>query len=228
MTEAALVSVVIPVFNGERHLGVAIESVLVQDYRPIQLIVVDDGSTDGSAEVARSFAGVEYHFQSHGGLASALNTGICLTQGMFVALLDADDVWTHGKLSRQIAAFTSDPSLSIVFGMVEQFRDDGPHGAPRSTGMFSGYCKSAMLITRSALLSVGQFDTRWTIGDFLDWYARAAERGLKTCRLPDVVLRRRIHDANMGLRHRDRRAEYARILKQALDRRRQADRADPC
>ena len=93
MSEAPLISVIIPVFNGEKYLAAAIESVLAQNYQPIQLIVVDDGSTDRSATVARSFAQVEYHFQDHAGVATALNMGIAESKGTFIAFLDADDLW---------------------------------------------------------------------------------------------------------------------------------------
>ena len=79
-----------PVFNAEKYLSAAIESVLAQDYRPIQLIVSDDGSTDNSAAIARGFAEVEYRFQQHAGASAALNHGIEAAQGSFIAFLDAD------------------------------------------------------------------------------------------------------------------------------------------
>jgi hypothetical protein len=97
--EAPLISVVVPVFNCEKYLAAAIESILAQNYRPIQLIVVDDGSTDNSAAVARRFDQVEYHFQEHAGVTTALNTGVSATKGSFIACLDSDDLWTEGKLT---------------------------------------------------------------------------------------------------------------------------------
>ncbi|MBZ5653560.1 MAG: glycosyltransferase family 2 protein [Acidobacteriia bacterium] len=220
MSEAPLISVIIPVFNGEKYLAAAIESVLAQNYQPIQLIVVDDGSTDRSATVARSFAQVEYHFQDHAGVATALNKGIAESKGTFIAFLDADDLWIGGKLRRQLQAFESDPDLAFVLGRVEQFREVGPDSAPVSLGIFNGYLKIAMLIRRNAMLQVGLFDSQWTTGDFIDWYVRATELRLKSIMLPEVVARRRIHETNMGILQRDAQVDYARIMKQVLERRR--------
>jgi glycosyltransferase involved in cell wall biosynthesis len=220
MSEAPLISVVIPVFNCEKYLGAAIESILAQNYKPIQIVVVDDGSTDNSAAVAQGFSQVEYHRQEHAGVATALNKGIGETKGDFIAFLDADDLWIAGKLRRQLDALENDPELSMVMGKVEQFRETGPDGAPVSLGLFNGYLKIAMLIRRSALFRVGLFDTQWKTGDFIDWYVRATELQLKSLMLPKVVARRRIHDTNMGITQRDAQADYARIMRQALERRR--------
>ncbi len=220
MNQGPLVSVVMPVFNAEKYLSAAIESVLAQDYRPIQLIVSDDGSTDNSAAIARGFAEVEYRFQQHAGASAALNHGIEAARGSFIAFLDADDLWVEGKLTRQFAAFAKDPELKIVLGGVEQFRQTDLDQPAESLGIFSGYGKIAMLITREAFFKVGLFDTQWRTGDFIDWFARASELHLKTLMLPEVVARRRIHETNMGIRERGNQVDYARIMKQMLDRRR--------
>jgi glycosyltransferase involved in cell wall biosynthesis len=220
MTDSPLISAIIPVFNGEKYLAAAIESILAQKYHPIQIIVVDDGSTDNSAAVARSFTQVEYHLQDHAGVATALNKGIAEAKADFISFLDADDLWIEGKLKRQLEAFANDPELGIVMGSVEQFRETGPDGSPVSLGIFKGYLKTAMLIRRSALFQVGLFDPQWTTGDFIDWYIRATEKRVKTLMLPEVLARRRIHDTNMGIRQRDAQADYARIMRQVLERRR--------
>ncbi len=222
MTESPLISAIIPVFNGEKYLGAAIESILAQNYQPMQIIVVDDGSTDNSAAVARSFAQVEYHFQENAGVATALNRGLSEAKGEFIAFLDADDLWVEGKMRRQLAAFADDPELAMVMGSVEQFREAGPDGGPASLGIFKGYLKIAMLIRRNAMFQVGLFDPQWKTGDFIDWYIRATELKLKSLMLPEVVARRRIHDTNMGIRQRDVQSDYARIMRQALERRRKA------
>jgi glycosyltransferase involved in cell wall biosynthesis len=222
MPEAPLISVIIPVLNGEKYLAAAIESILAQNYRPIQLIVVDDGSTDKTAALAKGFDQVEYHFQDHAGVPTALNRGITESKGSFIAFLDADDLWMPGKLGRQLEAFENDPDLSLVLGRVEQFREEGLDGAPVSLGIFNGYLKIAMLIRRSALFQVGFFDTQWTTGDFIDWYIRATELRLKSLMLHEVVAKRRIHETNMGIRQRDTQSDYAGIMRKVLERRRKA------
>src|SRR5437667_12630279 len=110
-----LVSVVIPCYNGERYLAEAIESVLAQRYEPLEIIVVDDGSTDRSAEVARHFGdAVQYVCQPHAGAAAARNRGVGLATGDLIAFLDADDVWTEGRLARQVQVLEADPSVGMV------------------------------------------------------------------------------------------------------------------
>lgn len=222
MTEAPLISTVIPLFNCEKYLGAAIESILAQNYQPIQIIVVDDGSTDGSAAVARSFSQVEYYFQENAGPATALNHGLSKAKGEFIAFLDADDLWTEGKLKLQLDAFKRDPTLDMVMGNVEQFRETGPDTPPVSLGTFKGYLKIAMLVRRDATFRVGLFDPQWKTGDFIDWYIRATELPVKSLMLREVVAKRRIHETNMGIRQRDVQSDYARIMKLALERRRKA------
>jgi len=226
MTEnGPLVSCVIPVYNGERYLAEAIASVLAQTYRPIELIVVDDGSTDGSAEVARSFYQVRYFYRPHRGLGAARNQGVGLARGSFFAFLDADDVWLPDKLTLQMAAFEGDPGLDVVFGYTEQFHspDLSAEQRARTVGaglVMPGCVAGTMLIRRESFFHVGSFATHWRVAEFVDWYARAMERGLRSLILPGVVMKRRLHAANLGVRRRDARGDYVRVLKASLDRRR--------
>lgn len=220
------VSVVIPVYNGERYLDAAIQSAIAQTEPPDEVLVVDDGSTDGSAAVASGFgAAVHCLSQPHAGLSAALNRGIERARGAFLAFLDADDLWVEDKLARQLDALAGDPALDAVFGHVEQFvSPEVPPAArpalPEGARLAPGYLAGALFIRAEAFRRVGPFDPRWQIGNFVDWYLRAQETGLRDRMLPDVVLRRRLHTDNLGIRERGQRHAYARILKAALDRRR--------
>ena len=109
MSAAEFVSVVIPVYNAARFLADAIRSVQAQRHPRIEIIVVDDGSTDGSGEVARSFAGVRCLRQANGGIAAARNAGVHEARGNLLAFLDADDLWTPGKLALQLDVLRADP-----------------------------------------------------------------------------------------------------------------------
>jgi glycosyltransferase involved in cell wall biosynthesis len=111
-----IVSVVIAVHNGERFLRPCIESVLAQDYRPLECLVVDDASTDGTGSVARSFGNlVHYVYQARGGVAGARNRGISMASGDLVAFLDADDVWLPHKLTRQVALLADQPEIGLLY-----------------------------------------------------------------------------------------------------------------
>jgi glycosyltransferase involved in cell wall biosynthesis len=228
MTEIPLVSVIIPVYNYERYLGEAIESVLSQTSKHLEVIVVDDGSTDQSAEVARSFAGrgVRYCNQIHAGIGPARNKGVELARGEFIAFLDADDRWPLEKIERQLSAFESDPALEMVFGQAVQLQN-GPEWEAGVNdnklpvaGMVPGMVPGTMIVRREAFLRVGKFQGDWKVGEFIDWYARAVQLQIRSVILPDLFLWRRIHDSNQGIRERQSISDYARVLKASLDRKR--------
>jgi glycosyltransferase involved in cell wall biosynthesis len=225
MKARPLISVVIPVYNGERYLAQAIESVLAQTYQPIEVIVLDDGSSDGSAGIAQRFSGLRYCFQPNAGLGAARNRGIELSEGSFLAFLDADDLWVADKLTRQMAFFDADPALEMVFGHTRQFYSPELGDAIKTKithagEIMPGHLAGTLLIKRESFYRVGTFATDWRVGEFMDWYMRAVELGLKCSMVPEVLLERRLHAANMGIRERRARNDYARILKSSLDRRR--------
>jgi glycosyltransferase involved in cell wall biosynthesis len=226
MKEAPLVSVIIPVYNYDRYLAEAVESVLGQTYQNREVIVIDDGSTDQSGEVARSFAGrrVVYGHQAHAGIGPARNKGVALARGEFLAFLDADDRWPLEKLERQLNAFENDPALEMVFGQALQLQN-GPawEAGVRDQnlnlpGMVPGMVPGTMLIKRAAFDRVGKFQGDWKVGEFIDWYARAVELNVRSLVLPELLLWRRIHDSNQGIRERQSVTDYARVLKAKLDR----------
>ena len=209
------VSVVIPVRNGEHFLAEAIESVLGQSRPPLELIVVDDGSSDSTSEVARAFGSrVRYVPQPPLGVAAALNLGVGTARGDLLAFLDADDVWKDDKLELQLDAFRAQSRLDAVFGHLANV---GAAGDTRAT--FAGWSRGTMLIRTDAFTRVGPF-RQWRLGEFIEWYARAVDLGLVLLMLPEVVLLRRVHDSNVGVQRRHERSEYARVLKAVLDRRR--------
>lgn len=110
-----LVSVVVPAYNAERTIGATLESALHQTHRETEIIVVDDGSTDGTAGVVAAFGErIRYLRQPNAGAAAARNTGIAAARGEFVALLDADDLWLPQKLEQQLAYFDAHPEVGAV------------------------------------------------------------------------------------------------------------------
>ena len=219
-----LISVVIPVYNGARYLSEALTSVLSQDYHPLEVIVINDGSTDDSVEVVRRFgAAITYYQQPQQGASAARNRGVALAQGALLAFLDADDLWTKDKLHEQGSALAAAPNLSMVFGQVEQFYSPElvetaalPTLGDRQT--LAGLHVGAMLIRRAAFEQVGLFDQQWQVAHFLEWYGRAQAVGLKSLVLPNLVMRRRIHTTNLGIRaHHTARRDYLRLAKVWVD-----------
>jgi GT2 family glycosyltransferase len=121
-----LVSVVIPTYNREKLVGAAIDSVLRQSYQPVEIIVVDDGSTDRTREVVEAYgAPVRYVYQPNSGVATARNTGLRLANGEFIALLDSDDEWFPWKLAAQIAVLDYCPEVGMVWTDMTAVNDAG-------------------------------------------------------------------------------------------------------
>jgi glycosyltransferase involved in cell wall biosynthesis len=227
MTDTPLISVIIPVFNRERYLAEAIDSVFAQTYAAVELIVVDDGSTDGSASIAQRYSPqLRYHYQSNQGISAARNTGILLATGEYLAFLDSDDLWLPNKLSLQMAAFAIDSELDAVFGYVQQFFSPEVDEQFRQRiccpkEPIAGFISNMMLIRRSTFLQVGSFNTRLKSGVDIEWYGRAVEQNLKMALLPDVIHLRRLHRTNSGL-IQPQHTERLHVLKAMLDRRRAA------
>ncbi len=212
------ISVIIPAYNAARFVGEAIESVLAQTYPAGEIVVIDDGSVDETAAVASRYAGVRVIRQENRGIGRTRNRGMGETTGELVAFLDADDLWLPAKLQRQVEWLRANPECDMVFTWVTQFRQDEPEklvGAPMR-GIFAG----TMLIRRASFARVGEFESQYRVGEFIDWYARAQDLGLRGGIIDEVLLRRRIHGENTGVRERQHQAHFARVAKAALDRRR--------
>ena len=220
---APRISCIIPAWNAGAYLAPAIESVLGQSYPPHELIVVDDGSTDGTPEVIASFAGrVRAVRQDNAGHGAARNAGLKLAHGDFVAFLDADDLWHPGKLQQQVAAFREERDLGLCFSWLRNFSGEPPAWtAEGGEASVPGYSSVTALVRRAVFDRVGLFDPALRHGGDRDFFMRAAEAGIAKRLLAEVLVLRRLHDANRSRQLSDNsRAEYVRILKASLDRRR--------
>jgi len=228
MNDRCSISVIIPVYNTERYLAEAIGSVLIQCLRPAEIIVVDDGSTDETLRVAKKFEpGVSIISQPNKGVGAARNAGTLAARGNFIAFLDADDKWTSNKLEIQLAYLVDHPGKDMVFGNVEQFispeLSKEKHGSLRQElEKMPGFIAGTMLIKRETFLRVGLFNENLTIGEFIDWFTRAKDNGLSYYMFEEILMKRRIHDANMGITKKDFKKDYTAILRETLARRRKA------
>jgi glycosyltransferase involved in cell wall biosynthesis len=224
--DAPLVSVVVPCYNTELYIGEAIDSIVAQDCASLQIVVIDDGSTDRSMEIVRRFGDrVDCRGQPNAGIATARNAGIALARGKYLAFLDADDVWTPTSLNSRLDRLRQ--GADCVYGGVEHFvsPDLSPEERDRFASMpatMTGRLPGAMLIDRRAFDRVGLFDPSLKIGEMMDWVARADHARIATALIDDIVLRRRIHRTNSVLRLRDQQGAYLKALKASLTRRRAA------
>jgi glycosyltransferase involved in cell wall biosynthesis len=208
MTEAALVSVIIPVYNGERYLGAALESVLTQTYRPVEIIVVDDGSTDNTAQVVQAFARrctvpLRYFHQENQGPAVARNRGIAKAAGDWSAFLDQDDIWLPPKLERQLALLRQTSEAGYVLVLQQFFLDAG---FPRPSWVRlelldkpqPGFIPSCLVVRRSLWGEIGTFATDLVTSSDVDWFFRAHDARVPFVNVPEVLVRRRIHARNQS------------------------------
>ncbi len=220
------ISVIIPVYNHADYIGEAIRSVLGQTLAPLEILVVDDGSTDNGLEIAEAFGPpVRVFRQNHLGISAARNLAIQNSSGEFFAFLDADDLFEPTKLQKQIQLFEANPDIDMVFGMVRQFFS--PEVSPEfqktkscPSQPMAGIIPGTLIIRRESFERVGFFDHQVQVAEFADWYARAKDKGLREILLSEVVYHRRIHGNNHGIRETDAKKAYLRVLKASLDRKR--------
>ena len=216
------ISVIIAAYNAGPFLAESIESILAQSLAPAEIIVINDGSTDNTLDVAKSYEPrVRVLSQPNGGISVARNAGVAAAKGSLIAFQDADDVAEPRRLALQRAALDADPALELVFAHIVQFR--GAVAQPPQPGCLPGI----VMVRRTSFDRVGPFNPDVKLAEFLEWYTRARELGVKELMLPEVLLRRRIHGDNIGVREAHLQGNYARILKATLDRRRAAQARTP-
>lgn len=225
MGGSASISVVVPVHNGERYLAAAIESVLAQSVEVEEILVADDGSTDASVAVARRYPRVTVLPGPHAGISPTTNRGVDAARGDLLAFIDADDLWTPRKLEIQMARMSSAPDMALIFGMAVNFLSPDLDAKAKlrlepPSEPVPGFAAGALLVRRSVFARVGRWRTDVLLGGFIDWCARADDIGCARIVVPDLVLRRRLHGGNVGLRQPEARRDLLRVVKDARDRRR--------
>jgi glycosyltransferase involved in cell wall biosynthesis len=195
MPETPLVSIVVPAFNGASVIEETLDSVCEQTFRDFEVIIVDDGSTDDTAVVAREFCEADERFtliqQPNGGPSVALNTAIGHARGEWIAFLDHDDVWLPEKLACQMELFREDPRANFLF--TNYYYWDGNHDfsayyrqnrplpegdATRKLVVACVYGTSAVMVRRETLQAVGPFDPDLPFTQDWDMWLRIAERGM--------------------------------------------------
>jgi len=214
------ISCIIPVHNGAAFIEEALNSIRAQDVDGLDVIVIDDGSTDNSADIARSMPGVRVFRQDKAGVAAARNAGLAQAKGAFIAFLDADDLWLPGKLAAQMALLEQNPGADLCLTWMRNVTAAGLEGAIDDKPRI-GRMMQCLLARRSAFDRIGGFDTGTVTRADQDWFMRAHDAGLETVIVPDIYMLRRVHGANHSLATGSRVADdFITIAKRRLDRRR--------
>ena len=211
-----LVSVIVCVRNGEKYLRDALDSIERQGIADLEVIVIDGDSKDGSMRIARSHSlNPQVVAQEQLGQGAALNDGVGLARGSYLAFLDCDDVWPLGRLATMLAGCEAKPDADFVFGKTVNTDENlNAIQAPLPARLLG-----AMLIKRTSALTVGEFRNDVVHGAIVDWNSRAGALGLQSYAIDETVLLRRIHGDNLGIRDRPRaNVDMFQVLRDHLDR----------
>jgi|APGre2960657468_1045069.scaffolds.fasta_scaffold07714_5 glycosyltransferase involved in cell wall biosynthesis len=208
------VSVVIPVWNGERYLQEAVESVRNQDLEGLEIVVVDDGSTDGTSAILRGYAHdgrIRVHSQTNQGLVAALNIGIQIARADYIARFDSDDICMPRRLETQLRYLESHPSVLALGGAIEMIDEHGhskgrrnyPLGQDRATnGMLAGctLAHPAVMMRKAAVLAVGGYRSCFKHAEDYDLWLRLIDKG-SVDNLDEVVIKYRVHPESVTQKH---------------------------
>ena len=207
------VSVIIPTYNYSRFIGEAIDSALAQTRAPLEVIVVDDGSTDGTAEVLAAYGDrIRVLRQKNSGVAMARNAGIAAARGEYLAFLDSDDAWYPRKLERQMPRFDAEPSLGLVHCGAETIDSEGRTLKMSVDGMEGDVAEAMLRLDREVIMpqgssivvpkrvaeDVGGFDARLPPSEDWDFCYRVAAR-YAVGYVAEVLVRYRLHGSGIHM-----------------------------
>ena len=228
--DVPLLSVIIPAYNAADFINDAIRCIQEQDYPKLEVIVVDDGSTDATREVmAGRHGGIRYVRQENQGAASARNHGLRLARGSLITFLDADDVWTPDALKLLTQHLHDNPRTGVVLGRVQYTRlltdSTGKHRMEAFGDPCISFSLDAGVFRRQIFERVGAFDASLHSSEDVDWFMRTREAGVFIDVLDAVVLFYRRHGRNLTQDRDASHRDLAHALKQSLDRRRRSHAA---
>lgn len=222
---APKLSVALTVYNAERYVAAAVESILGQTYRDYEFVIVDDGSTDGSRALLEGFARGDERIRlvsrPNTGISQARNETLDMARGEFYAIMDADDIAEPQRLERQIQYLEANPSCVCVGGWFEVIDGAGRlltvlqppvHDEDIQAALLEGHaaiCQPASMLRKAAIERVGRFDKDLAPAEDLDLYLKLGEIG-KLANLPETLLKYRMHAQSASSCDRQRQHEGAR------------------
>ncbi len=224
MEQQLFVSVIVPVYNGDKFIESTINRLKNQHYQPLEIIVIDDGSTDGTAEVAAKFKdSIRYVYQPNSGPAAARNNGIKIAKGEAIAFLDIDDMWSDDKLQIQTSYLVANPSVDIVQGLIQQItipeeKSKNPASFEIASQAYQFINLGSAIYRKSVFDKIGLLDETLKYAEDYDWFLRAWENNIYKVVLDRVTLFYRKHDNNMTKGKQLVELGFVRIYKKHLDR----------
>lgn len=200
-----LISIIVPVYNGETFIVAAIESLLRQEYSNLEIIVVDDGSVDNTQKNLNEYIAMRGQgtppitilTQQNQGQAAARNVGIKYATGSIIGFLDADDLWSHHHIDTLLPPLLTDDSLMISRGQTRFIKSLDGCATQTTDQLFAFALVGSALFRRSVFDRVGYFDETMQQGEDLDWNIRFSESGLTETRTDETVLFYRRHANNI-------------------------------
>ena len=216
------VSAIIPVYNGEHFLARAINNILSQQHHPLEIIVIDDGSTDNTAKIAQKYPDIIYHYQENTGPSAARNQGIKLAKGNVIAFLDVDDLWSANKLAIQLQCLQENPDVEIVQGLIQKVKYLALEtGEILSSHFYEPYqyiLLGSSIYRSSVFEKVGLLDDSMMYGEDVDWYIRAWENNIVKKVIPETTLFYYLHKGGMTCGKNVRALGLFHIYKKHLER----------
>ncbi|MFT5112024.1 MAG: glycosyltransferase involved in cell wall biosynthesis [Parasphingorhabdus sp.] len=225
---APLVSCIVPVFNCEKYVLETLQSIDNQTYEKIEIIVVDDGSTDRTAQILQSInIDICYIKQANQGAAAARKTGVDRARGEFITFLDSDDLWRADKVEKQSNCFQKMPDMDICISHIKNFWQPELEGERLNyenhtiSQPMPGYSWDTFMARLSIFSEVGEINAQVVHCDATEFFLRAQHAGVKIHVLEDVLVWRRLHEGNLSRQFRyESRKEYLSLVRQSLTRRR--------
>lgn len=221
------ISVIVPFYNREGYIQEALESILCQDFEDFEVIAIDDGSTDRSAQIVKEFTQIPINLisQENQGAAAARNAGVRAARGRFITFLDSDDLWVPNKLSAQLADFHNAARSELCFGHIQEFispdfLEQKNHFQQR---LIPGYSFITIFMLREDFLQIGELNPSFQLAEFIEWFERAKHQGFSTYMSDSVYAYRRIHQDNIGRAKSSNAKQYLKAIKSSLDHRRLSD-----
>ena len=209
MNKEPKVSIIIPTYNQAEYLKEAIESVLNQTYKNIEIIIVDDGSTDNTLEVVASFDNkIVYIQQRNKGASSARNTGIKEASGEYVAFLDSDDMWIKNKLEKQIEFIKNDPEIGLLgtgcYEMINMGKMIYKKIFPAKNEIlqkdlikYNPFIQSSVIVEKDVFNDIDLYDEKFKESEDYDLWLRIAQK-YKVANLPEALVTKRYYEKGLS------------------------------